>query len=181
MALERVREGEAGLDVLAHGGDGLAQELVLDLLLEHVERAQERHAGRDHRRELAGEDRQLGRLDPLRPEPQLHLEPALALLERHDLQAALLELAGDGLLVGAGDLAGLRDPREVDRLEREGGHQAALASSDSGGISTSLMSSSGLEERDLATSIVILPLRTRPASEASIVCMPCDAPVWMSE
>ena len=72
------------------------------------------------------------RLDALRPQPQLHLEAALLLLEGHDLEALRLQLRRRGLLVGALDLAALRDPGEVDRLECERGHQAALASSDVG-------------------------------------------------
>ena len=50
-----------------------------------------------------------------------------------------------------------------------------------GGISISLRSSSGLDERASAASVEIRPARTRPASEASMVCMPWDAPVWISE
>ncbi len=38
---ERIGEGEAGLDVLAHRPDALLELLVLELVLEHVERAQE--------------------------------------------------------------------------------------------------------------------------------------------
>ena len=81
-------------------------------------------------------------------------------------------------------IALLRDSREVDRLECEGGHQAAFAimpAPSPGGISISLRSSSGLEERVTAISSVMRPARTRPASEASIVCIPCAAPVWISE
>ena len=51
----------------------------------------------------------------------------------------------------------------------------------SGPASTSLRSSSGFEERVSAIAIVIWPARTRPASDVSIVCMPCAPPVWMSE
>ena len=46
---------------------------------------------------------------------------------------------------------------------------------------TSLRISLGSEERLSATDIVIRFSRTRPASEASIVCMPCWPPVWISE
>ena len=60
---ERVGERQAGLDVLAHGADGVLELLVLELVLEHVERAQEGHARGDHGRQLARHDRQLGRLD----------------------------------------------------------------------------------------------------------------------
>ena len=41
--------------------------------------------------------------------------------------------------------------------------------------------SAGCEERVSAVAIVILPARTRPASEESIVCMPSAPPVWISE
>ena len=63
VALERVGERQAGLDVLADRDDRLGEVLVLGLRLEHVERAQDRHARLDHRRQLAGHDRQVGRLE----------------------------------------------------------------------------------------------------------------------
>jgi hypothetical protein len=44
-----------------------------------------------------------------------------------------------------------------------------------------LRSSSGLEERNSAAAIVICCMRTRPASAASMVCMPWAPPVWISE
>ena len=76
----------------------------------------------------------------------------------------------------------------VDRLvgEGRGGHQAASAPVRRARCVrpvdwTSLRSSAGSEERVSASAIVILPSRTRPASEASIVCMPYCPPVWMSE
>ena len=108
VLLERVGEGEARLDVLAHRADRLAQHRVLDLVLEHVERPQERHARGDHGRELARHDRELVLLDPLGAEPDVHLEAGLLLLERHDLEAAALELLDDGLLLVAVDGPGLR-------------------------------------------------------------------------
>ena len=69
VALERVGEREAGLDVLADLAERLLELGVLDLLLEHVERAQQRHARRDHHRQLPGHDRSgraaLTFLDPM--------------------------------------------------------------------------------------------------------------------
>ena len=53
VASQRVGEEQAGLDVLAHQHDRLAQQLGLGLVLEHVQRAQDRHARGDHRGQLA--------------------------------------------------------------------------------------------------------------------------------
>ena len=59
VLLERVRHRDAGLDVLAHLVQDPFSFSFSVVLLEHVEAPQDRHARRDHRRELAGHDRQL--------------------------------------------------------------------------------------------------------------------------
>ena len=63
VALHRLLQRAAGLDVVAHAGDRLLDLLVLGLLLERVQRAQHRHARGDQGRELAREDRQLAHVD----------------------------------------------------------------------------------------------------------------------
>ena len=101
---------------------------------------------------------------------------------RHDAEAAALQLLGDRLARHAVEHARLGRAGEVDGLEREGAHYAAIPMSPPmRPDSTSLRSSSGFEDRVSAIAIVILPARTRPASEVSMVCMPCAPPVWMSE
>src|SRR5215212_2594815 len=97
VALERAAQREPGFDVLADVGDDVGQQLVLGLRLERVERAQDRHARADHRRELTGEDRQVGRLDPLHEVEGDLLRPVLG-LDVEDDQAARLQLVGDHLL-----------------------------------------------------------------------------------
>jgi hypothetical protein len=59
----RVGQGLAGLDVVEHLLDDLAQRLVLALLREDVEALHERQAGVDHGRELAREDDDVARRD----------------------------------------------------------------------------------------------------------------------
>ena len=131
VLVERLGEGEAGLDVLADGAERLLELLVLDLLLEDVERPQERHARGDHGRQLAGHDRQLLGLDLLGPERELHLEPGLLLDQVHHGQAAGLQLGGDRLAGDAGDLALLGRAGRVDGLEAVGGGRHQAATSDS--------------------------------------------------
>ena len=46
---------------------------------------------------------------------------------------------------------------------------------------TSRRSSSGSAERVRAVAMSMVPARTRPARLASIVCMPCEPPVWIRE
>ena len=73
MPRERLREDDAALDLGADVADHLGQVLVVRLLLERDERRDDADAGRDHRRELAGEHLQRLRLDLLeragRPAP----------------------------------------------------------------------------------------------------------------
>jgi hypothetical protein len=109
------------LDVLADVGDDVGQQLVLGLGLERVERPQDRHARADHRRELTGEDRQVGRLDPLHEVEGDLLRRVLG-LDVEDDEAAGLQLVGDDLLGVRVDLAGGLRPGEIHRLEDIGGH-----------------------------------------------------------
>ncbi|MDQ3241166.1 MAG: hypothetical protein M3Q43_07235 [Actinomycetota bacterium] len=60
---ERVGERDAGLDIAPDVDERLLELLALYLFLEHVERAQERHPGADHRRELARSHGQVSGLD----------------------------------------------------------------------------------------------------------------------
>ena len=125
------------------------------------------------------------RLHALRQEPELHLHAALLLVEPHDLEAAGAQLLHHGLLAGALDRALLGQTGAVDGLVCEcrgrGSHYAATGIGRSSEFSTRRRSSAGWPERVSAAAIVMWPSFTRPASEASIVCMPCWAPVWMSE
>ena len=122
------------------------------------------------------------RLDPLRPERDVHLQAGLLLLQGHDPQAGSVDGVNRSAVTEELMGRGLRQPGEVDGLEREGRHQAATPSSTpSGPDSTSLRSSSGFDERVSAVAIVTRPARTSPASEVSMVCIPCAPPVWMSE
>ncbi len=121
VALHRLLERAAGLDVRAHPGDRLADLLVLGLLLERVQRAQHRHPRGDQGRELAREDRQLAHVDALPAlEEVLDVERLVLLGDVEDDQAALAQLLGDlGLGLGL-ELAGGGDPADVHRPEGEG-------------------------------------------------------------
>ena len=70
MPRERLREDDAALDVGANVADHLGEVLVVRLLLERHERRDDADAGRDHRRELAGEDLQRLRLHLLECTPR---------------------------------------------------------------------------------------------------------------
>ena len=63
VALHRLLQRAARLDVGADAGDRLLDHLVLGLLLERLQGAQHRHPGGDQGRELAREDRQLAHVD----------------------------------------------------------------------------------------------------------------------
>jgi hypothetical protein len=121
VALERAAEREPGFDVLADVGDDVGQQLVLGLRLERVERAQDRHARADHRRELTREDGQVGGLDPLHEVEGDLLRPVLG-LDVEDDQPARLQLVGDDLLGVRLHLAGGFRPGEVHRPEDVAGH-----------------------------------------------------------
>ena len=123
MAAERVGEREARLHVHPHLRDGAAELVAARLLLEHVDGAEERHARRDHRGELARGDRQLLRLDPLPAADVVAEVGGLLLLDVEDDQPLGTELRGDGLLVLAVELAARGDPREIDRREGERRHE----------------------------------------------------------
>ena len=98
---------------------------------------------------------------------------------------AVLELLHHGRLADAGDRcppgAGRRRRRPCTLNVGCGGHHAATGSGRSSAFSTRRRSSAGWLERDSAVAIVMWPALTSPASEVSIVCMPCWAPVWISE
>ena len=102
VALHRLLQRAARLDVCAHAGDRLLDLLVLGLLLERVQGAQHRHPGGDQGRELAREDRQLAHVDALQAvEEVLDLERLVLLADVEDDQAALAQLLGDlGLGLG---------------------------------------------------------------------------------
>ena len=134
-------------------------------------------------------DRQVGRLDALE-ERDVDLLRAALVADVDDDEAARLELVGDRLLGRRLDLALRAGAGEVDRLEDVGGHRASLPrpsrrrrrpARPCRRAPSSRRSSSGVDERDSASWRVIRPLRTSPASEASIVCIPCAPPVCSTE
>ena len=99
----------------------------LGLLLEHVQRAQEREAARDHRRELAGHDGDVARLHAaVAVEQLLDGRRRRLLVNVRHREAAQPELGGDGGLRVAGDLAGGDRPGAVERLVDEGGCSCRL-------------------------------------------------------
>ena len=119
---ERVGQREAGLDVLADGDEDLTQLVVLRLLLDDVERPEQRHARVHHRRELAGGDDELVRLDPAEAREDVARARGSLLLDVDDDQALRAQLRRDGLLVAGLHLPLAGDAGEVECLECEGGH-----------------------------------------------------------
>ena len=107
------------------------------------------------------------------------LKRVLLLAQLHGLQALLLQRCLGGVRGCGLELALGRDAGPVDGLVGEdcGAHYAAT------GIRpcTRRRISAGCEERDSAVAIVILPALTSPASEESMVCIPCSPPVWIRE
>ena len=94
VALHRLLERAARLDVGAHPGRRLLDLLVLRLFLQRVQGAQHRHAGGDQGRELAREDRQFPHVDLLPAfEQVLDVERRLLLADVEDDQAALAQPA----------------------------------------------------------------------------------------
>ena len=93
----------------------------------------------------------------------------------------LAQLIGDGLLGVRLELALRGNAREVDRLECERRPSGLRAYAAFTPRPISLRSSSGVLERDSASSRVILPARTSWASDASIGSMPCAPPVCSTE
>ena len=87
VAAQRVGEREARLHVLAHLDPDVAQLVVLGLLLDHVQRAQQRHAGLHHRRQLARGDHELVGLDALEAGEDVARVGGLLLLDVDDDQA----------------------------------------------------------------------------------------------
>jgi hypothetical protein len=118
VLLKRVGQRDSRLDVLAHVAEDLLQLLVLGLVLEHVERAQDRHTGRHHGRQLPRHHGQLLRLDPLEAlEQVLARDPRLLLDDVEDDQPALAKFVGDRLLRAGVQLALSRHARNVNCSE----------------------------------------------------------------
>ncbi len=129
LALHRLRQRGAGLDVAADAVDRLGDLLVLGLLLERARAPAASASPRRQGRELARDDREVAHRHPLEaPEDVLDVDRARLLGDVEDDEAALAQLLGD-LGFGFGlDLALGRDAREVDGLEGEGcsgGHRLA--------------------------------------------------------
>ena len=126
MPRQRLREHQPRLDVRPYLGDRLRQVLVVRLLLERDERADDADAGLDHRRQLAREDLERLRLDLL----ELRAQPVLAgrrpLGERARQQAASLEQLGRRDRVRRVDDARALEPLGVDRLVCECSHVSSL-------------------------------------------------------
>ena len=120
-------ERQAGLDVLAHGDDRVLELGRLGLLLEHVERAQQGEAARDHGGQLARHDRDVARLEAaIAVEELLDGGRGGLLVHVHDREAAQAQLGRDRRLRVAGDLPREGAPRAVEGLvdERGAAHAA---------------------------------------------------------
>ncbi len=122
VALHRLLQRAAGLDIGPHSGDRVADPFVLALLFERVQGAQHRHPRGDEGGELAREDGQLAHVDALPASPDvLDLEGLVLFGDVENDQAALAQLLGDlGLGVGL-DFAGRRTAGHVHRPEGECG------------------------------------------------------------
>ena len=180
VARHAVAQRHTGLDVLADRHDRFLQVFALGLPLEHVQSAQDAHARRDHRGELAREDRQLRRFDRLH-ELQLDLARGVLVGDVEDDQSTRLQLVGGALLgLGLDFTLGL-GPGEVDSFEDVRAHARGPYAAASDGAPSRRPSSSGEPERDSASLRVILPARTSVASDVSIVCIPAAELVCSTE
>jgi len=120
---QRVRQRDPGFDVPADDDQRLLELVALGLLLEHVERAQQRHARVDHRGELTRGHGQVARLDLLEASEDVARARGLELIDVEDDQPPGAQVLGHRLLVAGVELAVGRDAGEVDGLEREGRHR----------------------------------------------------------
>ena len=96
MLREGVGERVAALDVVHHGPRDALQRLVLGLRGQDVQRLDQRQAGVDHRRELAGEDDDVARLHARTAQAQLDLLGRLANIDED--QAILAQVCADLVL-----------------------------------------------------------------------------------
>jgi len=94
VALERVDRRQPGLDVVTGPRQGLLEQLDLVDVSRPVAPAGSQ-SRRDHRRELAGRHRQLGRLHPGKTTRCLSSRERILVGDIYDNQPALLELVGD--------------------------------------------------------------------------------------
>ena len=132
MLRDRLGERQALLDVAAHRRDHLGERLRLGLVGEDAERPDQREAGADHRRQLAGEDDDVAETDlaAATANGDVGAELRLALAgdrDRHVAQLAelgddeLLALTLDAALVdSAGLVADLVGVRRAHRPSRSG-------------------------------------------------------------
>ena len=127
VARHRLREQQAALDVAAQLLQHGAEVLVVGLLLEDDERADDVQAGLDHRRELAGEDLEGLRLDRLEDGAGAFLAARRQLLELVRQQPADPQLLPGSPRIGRADLARMLESLGVDGGIGEGGHTEALS------------------------------------------------------
>ena len=130
VARHRLREQQAAFDVGAQLVDDRGEVLVVRLLLEDDERADDVQAGLDHRRELAREDLQRLRLDRLEDAADAVVAARGQLLQVLREQAPDPQLLARGGEVGRVDLARELEALGVDRRIGECGHPRLLSAGD---------------------------------------------------
>ena len=127
VARHRLREQQPAFDVGAKLADDRGEVLVVGLLLEDHERADDVQAGLDHRRELAREDLQRLRLDRLEDAADAVLAARGKLVQLAGEQPADPQLLARCGEVGCVDLARELEALGVDRGVGEGSHPRLLS------------------------------------------------------
>src|SRR5664279_2117750 len=184
MFLKRIRQRHAAFHILTHLTNYLTKPRIGRLLFKNVEPAQKCESRIDHRCKLAGEDHLVMHLDLCETfQEVIDLRKPLLLLEAHDCQSLAPQLGGCSGLGFPIHLAADRRTTLGLGCVGKSAHVQPFPffpvrfSYYATPVTIRRSRSSGFEERCMASSLVMRFLRTKSASEESMVCIPCRVPV----